>query len=393
MKIIEVKNDKTLIKEFLNFPVRLYKHEPNWIRPLDKDVEQVFNPKTNKAFETGECVRWIFQDEKGQTVGRVAAFISEKTKLLDNDQPTGGLGFFDCINDKQTAFLIFDTCKNWLKHRGIEAMDGSINFGSRDKFWGVLADSFQLPNNYQQNYNFAYYNTFFDEYGFKNYFNQFTFVRIVGKLSEAFREKGERIDANPDYHFEKVKKNNLLKYATDFVYIYNNSFALSKGIAQISVEDTLKSFNKMKPIMDERLMWFGYHNKTEPVAAMIFIPELNELFKHVNGKMNLWGTIKFLYHKWSGHCTVSAGKIFGVTKAHSGRGLDAGLAYAMGKDVLKKNYPYKTTELYWIGDFNLSMLRLMKDLEFDLQKTHITYRLLFDDAKEFKRHPVRRYEK
>ena len=94
----------------------------NWIRPLDSDNENVLEQKQNKMFTHGECIRWILQDQNKQTIGRIAAFIDHKTKDL-NDQPTGGLGFFECINNKDAAFALFDTCKNWLKDKQIEAMD------------------------------------------------------------------------------------------------------------------------------------------------------------------------------------------------------------------------------------------------------------------------------
>jgi hypothetical protein len=392
MKIVEIRQEKHLIKEFLEFPAKLYKNEKNWIRPLNIDIEETFNPEKNIHFKHGKCTRWILQNEKGETIGKVAAFIDDHTKDLDNDQPTGGMGFFDCIEDQNAAFLLFDTCKKWLKEQGMEAMDGGINFGSRDKFWGILAVGYDHPNNYQQNYNYAYYNRFFEEYGFQNYFNQYSYTRIIGSITEKFKAKAERVTKNPDYHFEKVDKHNLIKYAEDFAFIYNNSFALTKGISPLTTDDTMITLQRMRPILDERLVWFAYH-QNQPVGVVVFLPELNEFFKFVNGKMNWLGVLKFLYHKWQGHCNIASGKIFGVTKSHSGRGVDAALAYCISQEAMKNGFPYEVTELYWIGDFNPPMMRLMRELEFNAHKTHITYRKLFDETKEFKRHPIRKYER
>ena len=117
MQTIEVLDDKTA-KDFLLFPVGLYKSEPNWIRPLDKDVNGVFDPKVNKYFRTGKCSRWVLKKD-GQVIGRVAAFVNEKTVNKDNDQPTGGIGFFECIDDQEAANTLFDTGKKWLQDRGI----------------------------------------------------------------------------------------------------------------------------------------------------------------------------------------------------------------------------------------------------------------------------------
>ena len=92
MQIVEV-SDKQSRKAFLALPVRLYKNEEKWIRPLDQDIEKVFDPSQNKYFQHGTCVRWILLDNQNQTIGRVAAFIDKKTAYTF-DQPTGGMGFF-----------------------------------------------------------------------------------------------------------------------------------------------------------------------------------------------------------------------------------------------------------------------------------------------------------
>ncbi len=57
----------------------------------------------------GYCI-----DDKGQIIGRIAAFINYE-KANKHPEPTGGSGFFDCINDKKAAFLLLDTAKAWLQ--------------------------------------------------------------------------------------------------------------------------------------------------------------------------------------------------------------------------------------------------------------------------------------
>ncbi len=61
MQLIEV-TDKKLAKEFIRVNVELNKNDPNYIRPLDKDINEVFDPKKNKAFRFGEVTRWVLKD-------------------------------------------------------------------------------------------------------------------------------------------------------------------------------------------------------------------------------------------------------------------------------------------------------------------------------------------
>ena len=62
--------DKDDIRNFLLLPVRLYKDSKHWIRPLDKDIESVFDKEQNKTFRHGECIRWILLDNNGETIDR-----------------------------------------------------------------------------------------------------------------------------------------------------------------------------------------------------------------------------------------------------------------------------------------------------------------------------------
>ena len=174
MDIIEVTDNRTA-KDFLHLPLKIYKNYKAWIRPLDKDIYAVFNSSTNKAFRHGFCKRWILRDDGGKTIGRIAAFVNKKTMNKGNKQPTGGIGFFECIEDQDAAFKLFDTAKSWLEEQGMEAMDGPINFGERDKWWGLLIDGFEKEPNYNCNYNPPYYKVFFEKYGFKIYYNQYTY--------------------------------------------------------------------------------------------------------------------------------------------------------------------------------------------------------------------------
>ena len=143
MQILKVE-DAVSRKAFLDVTRMLYKDDPNWVSFLDRDIENVFDPEQNPYFKHGDANRWILKDTEGLVIGRIAAFYDRKT-MDENDQPTGGCGFFECIDRQDAANLLFDTAKSWLQEQKIEAMDGPINFGETDKFWGLLVDGFPQP--------------------------------------------------------------------------------------------------------------------------------------------------------------------------------------------------------------------------------------------------------
>ena len=145
-----------LEKQFIELNYTLNKENPQYIRPLDKDIRDVFSKQKNKAYRNGKLIRWVLFNETGEGIGRIAAFTNKKYKNKGDEFPVGGIGFFDCINDQRAADLLFDVARHWLIKEGMEAMDGPINFGSRDRWWGLLIEGFDREPNYQCNYNVTY---------------------------------------------------------------------------------------------------------------------------------------------------------------------------------------------------------------------------------------------
>ena len=387
MNITEVTTSKHK-REFLSLPVRLYKNTPQWIRPLDKDIESVFDKAKNKSFRHGECVRWILTDDKGETIGRVAAFVNEKTVKKNNDQPTGGMGFFECVDDRKAAFMLFDQCKAWLQQRGMEAMDGPINFGSRERWWGLLVEGFDREPNYQCNYNFPYYKDLFEAYGFKVYFYQLTFARTVqGPISPKLHEKASLTARDPDYEFRHIRKGEISELPEYIMKVYNKAWANRKDVPEMTLAQSKLIVKQMAPIMDIHLIYFGFY-KGEPVSFFISLPEINQIFKYVNGKLNWLGKLKFLWHTFRRTNHKAFGILFGVVPEHQGKGLD-GAMILNSKHILQEVYTrYSEYEMNWIGDFNPKMINVVEQVEAEISKRHATYRKLFDESKPFKRHPV-----
>lgn len=387
MKVHEVKTTWQ-VREFLKLPLKLYKNEPNWIQPLEKDITLVFDPAKNKFFTHGECIRWIIQNDSGETIGRVAAFIDQKTMNKGNDQPTGGMGFFECVHNQQVAFVLFDLCKAWLRERGAEAMDGPINFGPRDRWWGLLIEGFDQEPNYQCNYNFPYYQDFFEAYGFQVYFYQLTYGRkLMGPLSEKLWSKSQLVSGDSNYSFDYFKGNDFNKLADDIRSVYNRAWAKRGEMAELSQAQTRNMVKQMKPIMDKHLVWFGYY-KGEPIGFFISIPELNQIFKYLHGKLNLIGKLKFLWHQWRKTNKKAFGILFGVVPEHHGKGVDGGMILGFRKLLQEEYLRYEDYEFGWIGDFNPKMMRVSEQVQTEIVKRHATYRKLFDENKQFKRMPI-----
>jgi len=389
--------DESTARDFLLVNVLVNQGNPDYIQPLDKDINDVFDKTKNKAFRQGEAERWILKDEQGRLIGRIAAFVNKKYKNKGDEMPVGGIGFFDCINDQAAADMLFDVAKHWLLQRGMEAMDGPINFGERDRWWGLIVEGFAAPL-YGMNYNLPYYKILLENYGFRDFYHQVCFALKVGdRLQEKFYIRHAACAADPGFSSAHIKKDQLEKFAADFTTVYNKAWAGHGGLKALEQKVVIKMFKSMKPVMDERLCWFIYYNN-EPIAIWVNLPDLNQWFKHLHGKFGLLQKLKFLWVKKTKPCNKFTGLVFGIAPEFQGKGVDAymiveGCKVIQNLKIENGEYKlgtpvYEDYEMQWIGEFNPKMINIAEGLGTYRSRLLITYRYLFDRSKEFKRHPV-----
>lgn len=388
MDIIEV-STKRERREFIDLPKRLYRDDPYWVCPLDSEIENVFDPARNHAFRDGVAKRWILKDGK-TTIGRVAAFI-DRRRSAANKQPTGGMGFFEVEENREAAFVLFDTVRQWLYSEGMEAMDGPVNFGENDNHWGLLVEGF-MQQAYGMPYNKKCYRDFFEAYGFKNYFEQYSNHRSVRNekneivvFPERFMRIAERISKRPGYSFRHFQFRESKKFIEDICEIYNSTWIYLKDdftpIDPVILEESLR---KARMLIDEELIWFAYLDN-KPVGFFVIYPDANQILKYFNGKMNLLNKIRFLYLKRKSVITRARAVVGGVHHEHQNKGVESAIFFKLYQAFKKKEW-LKELELSWVGDYNPKMSALYDALGAVRAKKHITYRYMINDKIPFKRY-------
>ncbi len=381
MKIEEVKSVRDK-KDFLKVPKILYKNDPNWVCPLDSEINGIFNPEQNSFYEHGSTVRWILKNSENKLIGRIAAFIN-KNKAYSFNQPTGGCGFFECINDKEAAFILFDTAKAWLEKRGMKAMDGPINFGENDNHWGLLVDGY-TQQGIGMPYHPPYYKDFFYYYGFKLYFEQYSYHLDLEKpFPQRFWKIAEWIAKKPDYSFEHFSFNKADKFISDIIHIYKEAWQFHENFTPLDPAEVKKMMNDMKRIIEEEFVWFAYY-KGEPIAFFVMVPDINQALKHINGKLNLINKLKLLYHLKNKTITRARITVMGVVPKFQKAGVESAIFWHLDKVMSKKPH-YNELEMSWVGDFNPKMKSIYEAVGGIHAKTHQTLRYIFDPNIPFER--------
>jgi len=370
MQTIEV-TGKHVVRQFLELPFSIYRNDAQWVCPLMNDIESVFDPQKNNFFSFGKCKRWVLVDENNHTIGRIAAFINEK-KAYNEEQPTGGCGFFECIDDHQAANMLFDQAKTWLQSHGMKAMNGPINFGENDMWWGLLVDGFTSPF-YGMNYNPPYYKALFESYGFTVKYEQISNRIDVRKgLPEKVAKISSWVAKRNGYIFRHLDTADMPKYSRDFKEIYNDAWKDFENFTTVTDATIEETINKIKPVMDPNLIWFAYTAKDEPVAFVMILPDTNELIRGLNGRLDLIGKLKFVWNKFTVNHKRMRAVIMGTKEQYRNMGLESCLFMKL-QEYTRPLKHYEELELSWVGDFNSKMLALHEAVGATYSKKHTTY--------------------
>ena len=314
----------------------------------------------------------------------MAAFIDEERSRA-NRQPTGGLGFFEVTDSREAAFMLFDTARKWLTERGMKAMDGPINFGENDNYWGLLVEGFIQPG-FGMPYNKPYYRKFFEEYGFRTYFEQYSYHKDVASVEvfpERFRKIAEWISKRPGYTYRHFEYSQREKIAADMVEIYNATWAVFKeDFTPLDPARLQNTLQQAKAFIDPELIWFAYHNE-KPVAFFIIFPDLNQIIRHFNGRLTLWNKMRFVYYKMTHEMTRARALVAGVHPSYQNSGIESAIFLELFRVFRKKRF-YRELELSWVGDFNPKMISIYEAIGAHKAKTHLTLRYMIDDTLPFK---------
>ena len=161
LEIIEVKTKKQR-KEFVNYPLRLYKGNPWFVPPLYGDEMKIFTPK-NVYHKT--CLSSFFLAKRdGKTVGRIQGIIQKQYNEIHQTKQAR-FTRFDCEDNPETAKALFDAVENWAKEQEMQEIVGPLGYSDLERE-GLLIEGFEYLSTFEEQYNYEYYAGLIENCGF-----------------------------------------------------------------------------------------------------------------------------------------------------------------------------------------------------------------------------------
>lgn len=353
---------------FLNVPWEVYANDPNWVAPLRSDVAKKFQPE-NPFFQYGRLQQFIAVRE-GQAVGRIVAAVNDR--LIEREgRPVGIFGFFECVNDAAVAKALLDAAETWLRSHNITEVRGPIDLSTHNSCL-FLADGFDSPPMIMMPYNPAYYLEFMAQNGWQKAKEAYAYIFPLDQpLSPEF-EKGYKIAIKSGVTFRPLNIKGEA-FERDCIGLYNlftKAFSGNWSSTPRSLEDFLEEARSLQSLVDPDVFPIAEYNG-EMIGFWMGLPDYNIALKHVNGRLNWLGILKFLWYRRQ----IDQGRVIAICSLPEFRRkmVPLGLIYLGLQGGIKKGKPYKRAELSWVYEDNYPSRKLIEASGGTIYKTYCMY--------------------
>ncbi|MFO7611287.1 MAG: hypothetical protein R6W99_02200, partial [Clostridia bacterium] len=301
------------------------------------------------------------------------AGIDEKANT-EKDMKRGYITLFECINDKEAAFMLFDAARAWLSERGMEFIEGPVSPSGGDDYRALLLKGYDTPPVLFDTYNPPYYLELFESYGFKKYRDYYAFHFIADRFpSDRFIKAVDYSMKKYNFRIDTVKLKHLDNEIDDIRKVLLQAVPESwEHFVIPSAEDIKKEASMLMRFLDPDLICIARKKDTdEPIGFVVGAPDYNQVFIKMNGTLFPFGIFKFLYYRKK----ITRVRIFiqFVIPEYQGRAVNAAIFYNYMKIGDRKGLT--EAEGSTVGEENAQALRVLEAAGGERYKAYRMYRM------------------
>ncbi|MDX9791704.1 MAG: hypothetical protein RBT61_12800, partial [Candidatus Kapabacteria bacterium] len=346
-KIVQVEN-QTQKKKFVNSQWNFYKNDPNFAPPLKMDRMKLLDEKKNPFYEHAEIRLW-YAESNNNIIGRIAGIINHNHNKLHNDK-VGFFGFFECINDVDTASALLNTVEDWLRAKGMDTMRGPVNPSMNDEV-AMLIEGFDEPARILMPYNPAYYPQLMDKCNMVKAKDLLAYKLLYEKyITDKMKRLQGVIRERHKVTFRDVNFKDKVQFKKDvdtLKYIYNKAWQPNWGFVKMTDAEFDFMAKDLKPVAEPRLSFIAEING-KPAGFHLGLPDLNQVLIHNKSG----GMLSGIWHILTKKKQISIMRIIvlGVLPEYQRTGVDAVIYYESGERAHKLNMDIG--EASWILEDN-----------------------------------------
>lgn len=359
------------LDRFIAMPRLVYRDDPNWIAPLPMERKDVLKPGRNPYFQHAEAQLFLAFDGDA-CVGRISAQIDRLSLERYRDR-TGQFGFLEAVDDRAVFSALLGQAERWLAERGMTRVRGPFSFSINEET-GLLVDGFDTPPRLMMGHARPYYAARLEELG---YAKAKDIIAYDYALDTPFPRKMalvlKRVLRSGDIRVRPISKRHLERDLDIIISIFNDAWSDNWGFVPMTDAEIKHLGKNLKLLVTE-----GYIAIAEiqgrPAAMAVTLPDVNDWIADLDGRLLPFGWAKLLY-RFMTPPKAARLPLMGVRKSYQGTPMGTALALAVIEAVRVYHAArgLERAELSWILEDNVSMRRIIEELDAHPYKTYRIY--------------------
>ena len=367
IEIKEVKTESEL-KQFVEFPFKLYKGHQHWIPPIKRAEMATLTPEKNPVFEHSEAI--VFTAWKnGKLVGRIVGMINQ-IELDFIKKKHARFGWIDFIDDKNVSKALIEAVEKWAKQKGMDLLKGPYGFNQLDKN-GMLTEGFDSTGTVNTIYNYEYYPKHIEALGYEKELEWVEYwMRLakeippkIAKISSLVRKRYKLTTIQPKTTQEMIERGDQL------FDLLMETYQDLPGFVPISDNQRKSYINRYIKFLRKDLVVIVADENDEPIAFGVTMPSMTKAYKKAKGNLFPFGILHMLAaRKWNDTADLA---LIGVKEEWRKKGAH-GLVFndSIAALLPTKIYNIKINPML---EFNTNVLSLWKEFEHGEYKRRRTY--------------------
>ena len=288
--IVPVSN-KGMLKEFIEFPLSLYKNCDKWVPAFEDDEYKSLGPDNpSLAF----CERELFlARQDGKTVGRVAAIINKKANEKWKEKAVR-FGWIDFIEDFDVCKALIDAVIAWGTGRGAQKIKGPLGFTDMDRE-GLLVEGFENESPSTVIYNYPYYPEYLERLGFTKDVDWTQRVLNVPEQMPPMFKFTDHISSRFGIHMYRAHSIwQMARRGREMFHVLNEAFAGLYEYTQLSQEQIDGYVKQYAPVLDKDLVAFVVNEQDQLIGFAVTMPHISAAVRKAKGRIFPFGWIYLL---------------------------------------------------------------------------------------------------